>query len=44
MSVLDPLLATKQTALGGWLDSGGATRKSHANNVFSTLNQAGGNA
>jgi hypothetical protein len=28
--------------MSGWLDSGDATRRSHANNVYSALNQAGG--
>jgi uncharacterized protein (TIGR03118 family) len=42
MTVLDLLLATNEQAMGGWLYRGNATRRSHANNVYSALNQAGG--
>lgn len=42
MTVLDLLLATNDQAVGGLLYSGNATRRSHANNVYSALNQAGG--
>jgi hypothetical protein len=42
MTVLDLLLATNEQAMGGWLYRGDATRRSHANNVYSALNQAGG--
>ena len=41
-TALDVLLATDQQAIGGWLDSGDASRRSRANTVYSALNQAGG--
>jgi uncharacterized delta-60 repeat protein len=42
LAVLNLLLATNERAVGGWLYSGDATQRSHANNIYSALNQAGG--
>src|SRR5258707_2041748 len=41
MSVLDLLLATNDQAVGGLLYNGNSTRRSHANNIYSFVNQAG---
>jgi hypothetical protein len=41
MSVLDLLLATDAQAVNGLLYNGNATRRNHANNVYSAVNQAG---
>jgi hypothetical protein len=40
--VLDLLLATDAQAVNGLLYNGNATRRNHANNVYSAVNQAGG--
>jgi hypothetical protein len=42
MSVLDLLLATDAQAVNGVLYNGNATKRNHANNVYSAVNQAGG--
>src|SRR5207249_3433205 len=39
VSVLDLLLATNDQAVGGLLYNGNSTRKSHANNIYSFVNQ-----
>jgi hypothetical protein len=42
LTVMDLLLATDAQATGGVLYGGNSTRRSHANNVYSALNEAGG--
>jgi hypothetical protein len=42
MSVLDLLLATDTQAVNGVLYNGNTTKRIHANNVYSAVNQAGG--
>jgi hypothetical protein len=42
MTVMDLLLATDAQAVNGVLYSGNATKRSHANDVYSAVNQAGG--
>src|SRR5439155_20297724 len=41
LTVFDLLLASNDQAVGGWLYNGDTTRRNHANNVYSALNQAG---
>jgi hypothetical protein len=41
LSVLDLLLATDAQAVNGVLYNGNATKRNHANNVYSAVNQAG---
>ena len=41
MTVMDLLLATDAQAVNGLLYGGNATRRTHANNVYGALNQAG---
>jgi hypothetical protein len=43
LSVLDLLRATDAQAVNGVLYNGDATKRNHANNVYSALNEAGGN-
>jgi hypothetical protein len=43
MTVLDLLRATDAQAVNGVLYNGDATKRNHANNVYSALNEAGGN-
>jgi hypothetical protein len=42
MTVMDLLLATDAQAVNGVLYNGNATRRSHANDVYTAINQAGG--
>jgi hypothetical protein len=42
MTVMDLLLATDAQSVNGVLYGGNATRRSHANDVYSAINQAGG--
>jgi hypothetical protein len=42
MTVMDLLLATDAQAVNGVLYNGNATKRSHANDVYSVVNQAGG--
>jgi hypothetical protein len=42
MTVLDLPLATNEQAMGGRLPTGDVPRRSHANTVHSSLDQAGG--
>jgi hypothetical protein len=42
MTVMDLLLATDAQAVNGVLYAGNATKRSHANDVYSGVNQAGG--
>jgi hypothetical protein len=42
MTVVDLLLATDAQAVNGVLYNGNATKRSHANDLFSAINQAGG--
>jgi hypothetical protein len=42
MTVMDLLLATDAQAVNGVLYNGNATRRSHANDVYSAVNQSGG--
>jgi hypothetical protein len=42
MTVMDLLLATDAQAVNGVLYNGNATKRSHANDLFSAINQAGG--
>jgi hypothetical protein len=39
---MDLLLATDAQAVNGVLYNGNATRRSHANDVYTAVNQAGG--
>jgi hypothetical protein len=41
LTVMDLLLATDLQSVNGLLYNGNATRRSHANDVFSAINQAG---
>jgi hypothetical protein len=41
VTVLDLLLATDAQAVNGLLYNGNATRREHANNVYSFVNQTG---
>jgi hypothetical protein len=42
MTVMDLLLATDSQAVNGVLYNGNSTKRSHANDVYSAINQAGG--
>jgi hypothetical protein len=41
MTVMGLLLATNAQAVNGQLYGGNATRRAHANNLYSAINQAG---